>query len=63
LTARVRIFVEGQKVERPTAKTILEYLALMSVLLIAGQPVLSDNIPISKETIDPRNNKRVQGAG
>jgi transposase len=37
--------VGGQKVERPTAKTILEYLTLMSVLLMAGQLMLPDNIP------------------
>jgi transposase len=37
--------VGGQRVEHPTAKTILEYLAPMSVLLIAGQLILPDNIP------------------
>jgi len=37
--------VGGQKVERPTAKTILEYLALMSVVCIGGQLMLPGNIP------------------
>ena len=37
--------VGGQKVERPTTKTILEYLAMMSILYIAGQLMLPSNIP------------------
>ena len=37
--------VGGQKVERPTAKTILEYLAEMSIMFIAGQLLLPTNIP------------------
>jgi transposase len=37
--------VGGQKVQRPTAKTILEYLSEMSVLLIAGQLMLPSIIP------------------
>jgi transposase len=37
--------VGGQKVERPTAKTILEHLAQMSILLVAGQLRLPDGIP------------------
>ena len=37
--------VGGQKVERPTAKTILEYLTEMSILSVAGQLMLPANIP------------------
>jgi len=41
--------VGGQKVERPTAKTISGYLAEMSVVLIAGQLMLPNNIPENAE--------------
>jgi transposase len=37
--------VGGQKIERPTAKTILEHLALMSVVCVGGQLMLPSNIP------------------
>jgi transposase len=37
--------VGGQKVERPTAKTILEHLAQMSILVVAGHLMLPDSIP------------------
>ncbi len=37
--------IGGQKVKRPTAKTILEYLAKMSVIFVSGQLMLPSNIP------------------
>jgi transposase len=37
--------VGGQKVEHPTAKTILEHLAIMSVVCIGGKLMLPANIP------------------
>lgn len=36
--------VGGQKVQRPSAKTLLEILSLMTVLLIGGQLILPDNV-------------------
>ena len=37
--------VGGQKVLRPTAKTILEFLEMMLIMRVNGQWMLSDRIP------------------
>jgi len=60
LEYRVRVSMElggeilkvgGQKVVRPTAKTILEQLMEMSILSVAGQLMLPSNIPESVRKI------------